>query len=71
MLADQPRLFARHVLLAHVADPRGRAVGDADAHGGEARLEHTVGPSSQLTLRQDACARVFSAESDLTSGIVC
>jgi hypothetical protein len=41
-LADEPNLFARHVLLAFVADPLRRPVGDAHADGGEASVQRSL-----------------------------
>ena len=42
-LADEPNLFARHVLHALVADPLRRPVGDAHADGGEAGFQGSLG----------------------------
>lgn len=47
-LADEPHLLARHVLVAQVADPLRRPVGDAHAHAQrrEARGEPPLGASA-------------------------
>lgn len=38
MLANQPGFFPRHMLRARSAEASRRAIGDANAHGGKARL---------------------------------
>ena len=53
-LANEPDLFAWHVLHAFVADPLRRTVGDADANGGEAgfqRALRSLAPTERAPLR--------------------
>lgn len=57
VLTDDPRLFARQVLLALVPDTLRRAVSDADADGGELRPERPFGAGAPAELRPGRVAK--------------
>ena len=64
-LADEPDLFAGHMLHALVADPLRRPVGDAHADGGEAGLQGSLGfpaPGERAPFRLGE--HVFSADGE-------
>ena len=68
MLADEPSLLARQMLLTLVPDPLRWSVGDAHADSSETSLSFPFVPMRQQMFRHGASASMSSAAIDRTSG---